>query len=96
MTVQSAPFYWITCDEPFDDCGARCPDLYISEITAWSDVIDAEDCARDSEWKTTTDGRHYCEEHALFVCDSCQAFDATSNPDDRNHLCSACLAAGAR
>ena len=43
--MQSAPYYWVTCDEP--GCDARCPD---HEVTAWSDSDTAIDSAEESDW----------------------------------------------
>ncbi|HEY5201337.1 MAG TPA: hypothetical protein VIJ31_10560 [Acidothermaceae bacterium] len=61
MSLQSAPFFWVTCDEP--ECAARCPDDR-HEFMAWSDTDQAEDCALDSEW-LGRDGKHYCEIHRI-------------------------------
>src|SRR6478609_10346249 len=58
MTLQSAPYYWITCDAT--DCDER---LYGNDdATAWATTKEAEDVADDCGWRQHA-GRWYCDEH---------------------------------
>ena len=61
MTLQSAPFYWVTCDAP--DCDERSPSLD-DEYAAWIAEDQAVDYATDCEWLTHA-GKHYCEVHRI-------------------------------
>ena len=58
--IQSAPFYWITCDQP-GGCTSRIP-CEDDETIAWSEENQAVAVAQDSEW-LVVDGKHYCDEH---------------------------------
>ena len=89
MSVTSAPYYWITCDAP--GCQQRCPSEDNDEYSAYRDIADAVDCARYSEWKITSDGRHYCwvNNHDAYVCTRCETYDRTPLPD---YLCTTCHA----
>ena len=66
MTLQSAPYYWITCDAT--DCDNRCPDE-ISEATAWERPDHAEADAAEAGWVTDDAGRWFCTEHP--ACPTC-------------------------
>ncbi len=59
MSFESAPYYWIVCDQP--DCGAKSTEF--GEFTAWSDKDGAEEEAFNSDWTIAQDGKHYCEKH---------------------------------
>lgn len=54
MSIKSEPCYWVVCDL----CGERNED---SEFSAWSDDIEPENEARNSEW-TVEGGNHICYE----------------------------------
>jgi hypothetical protein len=84
MSVRSAPFFWLACDAP--ECGARCPNED-DESIAFSDDSGAIEVAADSYWQRTSDGRDYCDNHALNVCDQCQAYDPTPLAGEREYLC---------
>lgn len=58
MSVHSAPYYWLICDE--DGCSARYPD---HEVNAYSEQDITVESATDSDWTVTEDGRHYCWDH---------------------------------
>lgn len=62
MAIESAPYYWVTCDE----CGER---DYYSEVGAWSEAEQAELVWTDSE-NHIKDGKHYCM-NCLTWCPEC-------------------------
>lgn len=66
MALQSAPYYWLTCDGP--DCGIKSTEG--SEHSAWMDHGQAVDQATDSEWWIGDHGATYCPEHAP-KCPTC-------------------------
>ena len=84
MTIQAAPYYWVSCDAP--GCTARCPDV-MDEYSAFADISGALETADASDWRHTDDSRDYCENHALNVCDQCQAYDDTPLAGEREYLC---------
>lgn len=59
MSVKSAPYYWLECDEP--DCGNISTEG--SDYTAWSDLDGAIAEADGSDWLLLGD-KHYCDGHA--------------------------------
>ena len=59
MSIKSAPYYWLTCDEP--DCGVSSCEG--TEHSAWQDKGYALDGALDSDW-IEVEGKHYCDDHA--------------------------------
>lgn len=72
MTLQSAPYFWLTCDGLRED-GERCDAKSTEggEYGAWSDAGHAVDDATNSDW-VEHEGNDYCEEHSLqFKCDDC-------------------------
>ena len=57
MTLQSAPYYWITCDAT--DCDER---TYGQDFAmAWDSIEDAVRGALDHGWRHF--GRWFCDEH---------------------------------
>ena len=62
MTLDSKPFYWMTCDAP--ECGVKSTEG--GEFDAWADSDTAIDDARNSDFWVDVkgDGRAFCEEHA--------------------------------
>jgi hypothetical protein len=86
MSIQSAPYYWITCDWP--ECAQRCPDPD-DEYSAWVDVSGALAYADDSEWQTR-ESHHYCPDHALRICERCGALNYAEYPGEWDYLCPAC------
>ena len=58
MSVRSAPYYWLVCDEP--NCTNRWPDY---EVNAYEQADVLDEGAKDSDWTVTGDGRHFCREH---------------------------------
>lgn len=88
MTIQSKPFYWLTCDAP--GCEAKSTDE--SEYAAWADHGYAESEAEDSGW-TFAGGMHYCQDHVIPICDECDEHDNVileSVPDE--WVCADCKA----
>lgn len=61
MTLQSAQYFWITCDYP--GCGTSAAES--SEYTAWGDVGQAFDQANDVEWLVKDDGTAFCQSHII-------------------------------
>ncbi len=57
--IQSAPYYWLTCDEP--DCGNVSTEG--CDFTAWEDESQAVEQATESDWLAVGDN-HYCDGHA--------------------------------
>jgi hypothetical protein len=58
MSIKSAPYYWIECDQP--DCGEKSTEG--GDHSAWSDINGAEEDAYNSDWGMA-DGKHYCPPH---------------------------------
>jgi hypothetical protein len=81
MTIKSAPYYWVICN----NCGKR----HEEDFSAWDDPALALDNAIDSEW--TTDGiRHNCPKCPwLVACEECGK-PAGEKPDERDEQCQAC------
>lgn len=72
MTLQQAPYYWITCDGLLDDgttCGTKSTEG--GDSSAWGDASTAYGDASCCDW-VQHDGKDYCEEHSMqFRCDDC-------------------------
>ena len=72
MTLQQAPYYWLTCDGTTTDggtCGARSTEG--GDSSAWSDPEGAWADAEGSEW-LERDGKHYCDGCAYtLLCAEC-------------------------
>lgn len=62
MSVQSAPFYWLTCDWPGCDVRSTEDGEYSAFDNVDSAVSDAEDC----HWLVTDDGLHLCSAHTVW------------------------------
>jgi hypothetical protein len=60
MSVKSAPYYWLICDEP--GCGAKSTEG--QDYSAWEDESQAVESADCSDWLILPDGKHYCDQHA--------------------------------
>lgn len=56
--MQSAPYYWLTCDH--DECGNISTNG--DDVTAWSDEASAVEMAENGDW-LILDGKHYCDGH---------------------------------
>lgn len=54
MSIKSAPYYWVECD----DCGAKSTEG--GEHSAWSEGDMAWEEAYNSDWGAV-DGKHYCD-----------------------------------
>jgi hypothetical protein len=64
MAIQSAPFYWVTCDV------AGCKsEIEYDEVSAWANEASAIEVATEYEWLIVGD-KHYCPEHTT-SCEQC-------------------------
>ena len=93
MTTESAPFYWLTCDNR--GCAARSPDPGSDEHSAWVDESQARLYAEDSGWKLNSHGKDLCAAHAAFVCEECGAKIDVKYPGEQDYLCTPCYEAPA-
>ena len=59
MAINSAPFWWLTCDHP--GCTERAPNP--EYVSAWATVEQALDGGYNDDWLITDDGEHYCPRH---------------------------------
>ncbi len=68
MSIKSAPYYWVVCD----DCGRSPQDS--SDYTAMSDQGSAIDNATDADYAIDGDS-HYCDDCApkrgFWTCEGC-------------------------
>ena len=72
MSVESAPFYWLTCDG-LDDDGTTCgiKSTYGGDYVAWDSPEQAREDAEAADW-AHHNGKDYCDEHAhQFRCADC-------------------------
>ena len=61
MTIESAPYYWLTCDGPA--CDARTPDVNAGdEYSAYADESAAHDMAMDRYWEVGGPDGDLCED----------------------------------
>jgi hypothetical protein len=82
MSLKSAPYYWVVCD----NCGARCE---YDEFSALENEGCAIDMALDSEW-SMQGGRHHCPDCPYITdCDKCGK-DAGEDASERDDLCADC------
>ena len=90
MSLKSAPYFWIECD----DCGTKSTEN--SEHSAWSDHGHARDEAINSDWYVEEDG-DYCDECApkrgIRVCAGCGDLKPTTRGKDDDDWCAECTAA---
>ena len=86
MTVESAPFYWLVCDEP--TCGERCPNDNDDAI-AYADEQSAVVVAEDSDW-LIVNGKHFCWNHAFNYCDECGERLTEDETDTGDRTCFKC------
>ena len=90
MTMQSAPYYWLTCDQ--EGCTARSTDD--GEYAAWADHGAARDEAVESGW-VAIDGPgggelYYCETHSKGrACTECDEAPGEGS-EERDGMCRAC------
>lgn len=85
MSVKSATFYTLDCDEP--GC-----DTDLSEIAdTWQyEVSTARDTAMNYDWHHE-DGKDYCEAHFVGMCERCSENSRTVKERDNNkELCDSC------
>lgn len=87
MSIRTSPYYWLECDAP--GCGANSTEG--DDYTAYGTEEGAKEQAQDAEWKLIEDGRHYCYEHAMYVCMECGALDLTELAGERDYLCVSCF-----
>lgn len=82
MSIKSAPFYWLECD----NCGKRAD---YGEFVSLEDEDQAISVALDSEW--TTDGeRYHCPDCPVIArCENCDK-PAGDDPLERDNLCQPC------
>ena len=81
MSLKSAPYYWVECD----NCGTRCD---YGEFAAVYEAIEAEDLARDRDW-SCEHGKHHCP-HCPPLCEKCGE-NAGDLAAERDYLCQACF-----
>lgn len=87
VSYESAPFWWIVCDEP--ECGAKSTEG--SDYVAWADKSQARDSAMDSEWAATdTEGLFFCSEHSNRVCLECGKHVPEGVKRDQDSMCDEC------
>ena len=55
--IKEVTYYEIHCDE--DGCRERPDDIF----SGWSDQDVAEESAREAEWSTDGNGKHWCPSH---------------------------------
>jgi hypothetical protein len=69
MSIQSKPYFWVTCD--WEDCEANAQED--SEFSAWADQSGAIEDAQNSGWLAVVseDGseRYYCNNHQHWSSD---------------------------
>lgn len=85
MTIKSAPYYWVECDE----CNTR-HEPGGGEYSALAKAADAIDEAETDDW--TTDGeRHHCPTcPGLFCCEDCGK-PAGEMAGERDYRCLPCF-----
>ena len=82
MTLKSAPYYWVECD----NCGVRCE---YDEFSAWADPGYAEQGAIDSNWSSQGE-RHHCPRCPHIAdCERCGK-DAGEDASERDDHCQSC------
>lgn len=59
MSVGSAPYFWLVCDQP--GCDRKSTEG--GEFTAWSEEDQAVEEAFNIDWTITSDGNHFCDLH---------------------------------
>jgi hypothetical protein len=93
MSYESAPFWWIVCDEP--ECGAKSTEG--SDYSAWGDQGGARDEALDSDWIEAKDGDlFFCSLHRDRVCGECERHVPGGVPEDYDGMCGECWAEDAK
>jgi len=87
VSLKSAPYYWLECDQ----CGVKSTDE--GEFAAWSDSGTAFDNARDDEW--TTDGeRDHCPNcPSITKCEQCGSPAGELAGRERDDHCEKCWTA---
>ena len=83
MSVKSAPYYWIVCDQ----CGVKSTED--SDYTAWADQVDAYEQANDHGW-VRIPGSDFCEDCSPVICEECDEKPATTEHDDTD-WCDVCI-----
>ncbi len=85
MALQSAPYWWLKCDQ--EGCKAISSDD--GDYTAWANADRAIEDARDYDW-VELDEKHYCPKHGRWlVCSECDG-PAGDGAIDREGMCRAC------
>jgi hypothetical protein len=85
MSLKSAPYWWVDCD----NCGERCD---YGDFAAWAEVDHAIDGAIESEWTTDGSGKYHCTAcPQIAKCERCGK-DAGDDPMDRDDHCPECWA----
>lgn len=87
MAIQSAPYYWVTCDE--DGCDLKSTSGNF-EVSAWDSESMALEDAEESDWWIGKDGDHFCYKHvpkcescglALSTDKTCLDYDESTHPE---------------
>lgn len=90
MGYQSAPYWWIVCDEP----GCEAKSTEGSGYAAWGDQGGARDEAIDSDWREARTGDlFFCWEHSYRVCGECEKHVSDGTKDERferDSMCDEC------
>lgn len=83
MSVKSAPYYWVECD----NCGARCE---YGDFSAWADKSYAIDSAVDGDWYADGD-KHHCPDCPSLraECHGCGE-PARDDAGKRDGMCQSC------
>jgi hypothetical protein len=81
MSVESAPYYWLTCDHV--GCGVK--STKGGDYTAWGDESMAREEASCSDW-IEVEGKDYCDNHRnqhdpelLAECDGSASCDSIAH-----------------
>lgn len=63
MSIESKPYFWVTCD--WEGCGVSAQEG--SDFSAWADLSQAVEDAENGDWLTVVSAdkpeRHYCCNH---------------------------------
>lgn len=81
MTLRSAPYYWVECD----NCGGRCD---YGDFSAMADAGSAVDGAADADWSCHGE-KHHCPDCPP-LCEKCGAPSGDLS-GERDYLCQSCF-----
>lgn len=78
MSVKEATYYFVQCDGP--DCNFATEDMG-GDHSAWAEADGAVEEWECSDYQSTADGKHYCDQHRLPQCADCDRTDGLVNDD---------------